>query len=217
MKMQMSSFRFFLPVPFLKREGPALPNKIFLILVVCLLTLMGCVESDEPVGQTPIRINAQEWEGTWVSLDRKTDTVVLQVVDASKGILLMEKSWMEKSWWDGKKIRVHSISSLLYLRKSGNWLFASWREDFKENTFWWGLIENWALEDGRRVILFWLPDWEEVSKMVSRGELPRSSMERKSGGAAPLGSLSLKHYRLMRDREKEIFTSAVMLVRPAKQ
>ena len=217
MKTLMSSFRFFLPVPLLKREGPALPNKIFLILVVCLLTLIGCVESEEPVGQTPIRINAQEWEGTWVSLDRKTDTVVLQVVDASKGILLMEKSWMEKSWWDGKKIRVHSISSLLYLRKSGNWLFASWNEDFKDKTFWWGLIENWALEDGRRVILLLLPDLEVVPRLITRGKLPGSSMERKAGELQPLGPLSPKHYRVMRDREKEIFTSDVMLVRQAKQ
>jgi hypothetical protein len=216
MKTMMSSSRFFLPVPEMRRKGMLLPNKILLVLVVCLLTLMGCVESEEPVGETPISIKAQEWEGTWISLDRKTDTVALQVVDASKGVLLMEKSWLEMSWFDGKEKRVHSITSLLYLRKSGNLLFASWREHFEDNTFWWGLIGNWALEDGRRVILFWLPDWEKVNPMISRGELPGSSMERKTGPEC-LGQLSPKHYRVLRDREKEIFIGPAVLVRQEKQ
>jgi hypothetical protein len=71
-----------------------LSNKILLILVICLLTLIGCVmESQEPVGETPASINPQEWEGTWILPEKKTGTSVLQVVDAPRGILLVKASW----------------------------------------------------------------------------------------------------------------------------
>lgn len=213
MKTVMSSSRFSLPVPVLKRYGLAVSNEIFLILVFCLLTVIGCFESQEPVGETPIGINPQEWEGTWVSLDKKTDTLVLQVVDAPQGILLMKKT----IWNDWKK-QVDSRTSVLYLRKSGDWLFASWKQEFEDKGFLWGRTGNWAMKDGRRVILFWLPDFEKVPRLITRGELPGRLVGGKEGKQEILGPLLPKHYRVLRDREKDIFSEGpAVFIRQAKQ
>lgn len=213
MKTVMSSFRFFLPVRDMNMKRKPWANKLLSILVICLLTLYGCLlESQEPVGEAPASINPQEWEGTWLSLEKKTDTLVLQVVDAPRGILLMKT----RTWSEEKRREVVSPYSEVYLRRTGNRLFASWKA-VGATTFTWGKIGNWALEDGGRVLLVWLPDEREISRLIKRGELP-GRLEGERGKEWPiLGALLPKHYRVMRDREKEIFSGPFVFVRQAKE
>ena len=214
MKTVMSSFSFFLPAPDLNRKRMPRPNKILPILLICLLAPAGCpMESQEPVGETPASINPQEWEGTWVSNNKEVDTRVLQSFNPTQGILIMKiKKWNEK------KKQEETETSWLYLRQSGNWLFASWREVGTSTFFWGGRIENLAMKDGGRVIVFWLPDFEKIPRLIARGELPGRLVEGKAGNQM-MGPLLPKHYQVMRDNEQEIFfrSEPFVLVRPAKQ
>jgi hypothetical protein len=103
---------------------------------------------------------------------------------------------------------------VLSLRQSGNCLFP------KDKTFWWGKIGNWALEDGGRVIVFWLPDHKEIYRLITGGKLPGVLMEGKAGKKEILGPLLPKHYQVLRDHEQEIFfreNNPLVLVRLAKQ
>jgi hypothetical protein len=216
MKTEMSSLRFLLPKTDMNKMRMLASNKILLILSVCLLTLIGCVmESQDPVGETPACINPQEWEGTWVSPGNKTDTDVmeLEVVDARQGIILMKMSW-----WEEKKKREESATAVLYLRQSGDWLFASWK-GVRDIPFAWGRIGNWAMEDGGRVIVFWLPDEKEVSRLIKGGELPGGLVGEKGKEELVLGPLLPMHYQVMRDNGQEIFfkNKPYVYVRPAKQ
>jgi hypothetical protein len=198
-------------------KGMPPSNKIFLILVIFLITLIGCVlESQEPVGQTPASINPQEWEGTWLLLERNNGTMVLQVVDAHRGSLLMK--W--RKWNKEKKQEKDSIKSELYLKQSGDWLFASWQEA-GYTTFTWGRIGNWAMEDGGWVIVFWLPDEGEISRLIKGGKLPGVLVGEKGKEKLVLGPLLPKHYQVMRDNEQKIFFNKwgdpSVFVRIAKQ
>jgi hypothetical protein len=217
MKTVMSFFQVFLPKPDMNRKRVLSSNKIILILAICLLTLIGCVmESQEPVGEAPASINPQEWEGTWVSVEKKTNTLVMQVVDAPRGILLMKMG----RWNEEKKKEEFSKDSEIYLRQSGDWLFANWK-GARDITYTWGRIGNWALDDGGRVIIFWLPDENEISGLIKEGKLPGCLVGEKGKEKLVLGPLLPKHYQVIRDNEQKIFFNNKydfsVLMRPAKQ
>jgi hypothetical protein len=192
MKTLMSSFRFFLPVPDLSRKGMPLSNRILLLLVLCLLALAGCVvEGQEPVGEAPASINPQEWEGTWVSHESDAGTRVLQIVDAPQGILLMKM----KQWNKEKKQEEDSLSYELFLRQSGDWLFASWKEADAPTFAWWGRIENRAMEDRGRVLLLWLPNSGKIISLVKEGLLPGQLVGEEGKERLVLGQLMPEHYQ----------------------
>ena len=217
MKTVMSSFSFFLPAPGMKRKGTPLSNKILLILAICLLTLIGClVESQEPVGETPASINPREWEGAWVLKDSDAGTtMILQIFNPPQGIFLMKlKKWNEK-----KKQEEYSETSWLYLRQSGDWLFASWRKVGASTFFWEGRIENRAMEDGGRVLLLWEPNPDKIDALIKEGLLPGRWVREKGKEQLILGPLLPKHYQVMRDNEREIFfkrNKPMILVRLAR-
>ena len=216
MKTVMSFSRFFLPVPDLNRKRVPLSNKILLILAICLLTLIGClVETQEPVGETPASINPQEWEGAWIEDDGYADTNrILQIFNPPQGIFLMKR----KKWNEKKKQEEYSETHWLYLRQSGDWLFASWRE-VGTSTFFWGRIENRAMEDRGRVLLLWLPNPDKIHALVKEGLLPGRWVGEKGKKQLILGPLLPKHYQVMRDNEREIFfkrNKPMILVRLAR-
>jgi hypothetical protein len=216
MKTVMSSFRFFLSWPGTTRRGMPVPNKILLVLVICLLTLIGClIESQEPVGETPAIINTQEWEGTWVSHESDAGTRVLQIFNPPQGIFLMKHKK-----WNAKKKEENFETSWLYLRQSGDMLFASWREVGTSTFFWGGRIENRAMEDRGRVMLLWLPKEGVISLLIKKGDLPVSWVGEKGKKYQILGPLLPHHYQVLRDHEQEIFfkgNKPIVLVRLAKQ
>ena len=108
---------------------------------------------------------------------------------------------------------------MLYLRQSGDWLFASWK-GVRDTPFAWVKIGNWAMDDGGRVIVSWLPDEKEVSRLIERGELPGRLVGEKGKEELVLGPLLPKHYQVIRDNEQKIFFNNKydfsVLVRPAK-
>ena len=217
MKTVMRSFRFFLPVSILKREELALSNKILLMLLICLLTLIGCLlPSQGPVGETPASINPQEWEGTWVSNDSDVGTRILQNFNPSQGIFIMKTETLNP-----QNKQKETETSWLYLRQSGDWIFASWREVGDSTFTWGGRVENLAREDKGRVLILWLPDGREIVRLIKRGELPGRLVGEKGKESPILGPLSPRHYQVMRDNEKRIFyakeNKPIVLVRLAKQ
>jgi hypothetical protein len=126
---------------------------------------------------------------------------------------------MKVSEWNEKKKREDSTTVWLFIRQSGDLLFANMK-GVRDTPFIWGRIGNWAMEDGRRIIVFWVPQEKEVSRLIKRGELPGHLVGEKGKEELVLGPLLPRHYQLMRDNEERIFVKKgdlFVLVRPARQ
>ena len=57
-----------------------------LVTIVCAFFIAGCslVYSTGPMGEVPLSVKAEEWEGTWM---HKDGSVFIHVVDATNGLL----------------------------------------------------------------------------------------------------------------------------------
>jgi len=114
------------------------------VAIILLMLLPGClVYSKVPVGEGPASIQPKEWEGIWLGLPDFLPFVI-KVKDPQQGILRV--TWMERPFTGPK---LESIE--LYLRSSGKWLLASWKEEDK-NYYAWGRIQS---KEER--LLLWLP------------------------------------------------------------
>ena len=124
-----------------------------------LLTTCGCnsVISKRPVGEKPARIVAKEWEGNWVTTD---GAVKVKVIDAEKGTLKV--FWLEDDNQGNPAMKIAEVE----LRESGEWLFASTKED-KGRGYVWGRIKN---ED--RQIKLWSPDDKLFKQSLKDGVFP---------------------------------------------
>lgn len=128
-------------------------------LGLSLAFLSGChaVYSTHPVGEAPVSVSPDDWEGTWVHKDGAVTVVVL---DQEKGVL--EIGWVEK-----KQERLKLERYKVLLRKSGEWLFGSVQDPDKPKLYVWGRIKN---EDGQ--IVLWAPDVQKARALVEKGVLP---------------------------------------------
>ena len=77
------------------------------------------VASKGPVGETPVMLNAKDWDGTWFSPGG--DYCMMKVKNEKEGVLRL-------AWFENDKEMTHK-SSDVFIRKSGNWLFASTKEE----------------------------------------------------------------------------------------
>ncbi len=99
MKTVMSSFSFFLPVPGNeKEEEGVLSNKILPILVICLLTLTGClVKVRNPWARPPPVSTPGNGKGPGFQSNDPGTTRVLQIFNPPQGIFILKiKKWNEK-------------------------------------------------------------------------------------------------------------------------
>jgi hypothetical protein len=132
--------------------------RLTLFAGACLLLLAGCnaVYSDKPVGETPVVVTPEEWEGTWA---HKEGAVTVAVSDGAKGLL--DVGWVEKK--QGQLVFEHYRVQLL---QSGRWMFGSTEDSKRPAHFVWGSIEK----DGEQLIL-WTPNVARVRELVATGEL----------------------------------------------
>jgi hypothetical protein len=101
----------------MKRRGPLSS------VLICLAlggVLGGCsaVLSTRPIGEQPLVLVAEEWDGTWTDSE---DFLEIRVVDAEQGRL--EAAWIEK---DDEGFELERIEVLI--RQSGETTFANARE-----------------------------------------------------------------------------------------
>lgn len=131
------------------------------IIIVSFVLAISCgcsaVISSHPVGEKPAKIIAKDWEGNWESTD---SAVRVKVVDENRGLL--KAFWME----DDKQGNPAMKTAEVELRESGDWLFASVREEGKNRGYLWGRIKN---ED--RQVIVWMPDENSFRKMVTESVL----------------------------------------------
>lgn len=156
-----------------------------------LLTTCGCnaVISKRPVGEKPARIVAKEWEGKWVTSD---GAVMVKVIDAEKGTLKV--FWLE----DDKQSNPAMKTADVELRESGEWLFASTKEEDKGRGYVWGRIKN---ED--RQIMVWSPDDTLFKQLMKEGVFPGKV----DGDEVILDELKPQHLKIITSGERGVLFS----------
>jgi hypothetical protein len=176
---------------------------VFAGLTLILLSSTGCeaVIVDDPIGLTPLTLEDNEWEGTWVGYASGEEGTVagsIQVVDAENGVI--QVTWIASD--DVSTARI-------YLREAAGWTFAS--IPYPGSLFQYGLDEQIDPADETQYvwtrivkqdqsIFFWVPDVARFAEMVSNGRIPGTVETRESepgpfgGTEVRLGDLELEDY-----------------------
>jgi hypothetical protein len=103
---------------------------------------------------------AKEWEGSWLGPD---GVVNIKVVDAESGTLSI--AWLEHDEQGQPAMKTAAVE----LRESGDWLFASTREESKGGSrgYLWVRIKK-----EHRQIIAWEPDGQLFAQFVRDGVIP---------------------------------------------
>ena len=131
-----------------------------LICVAFFLLVATCacnpVISKKAVGETPAKLIAAEWDGSWITAD---GPVNLRVVEPEKGIL-------SASWIEEEQGRATLKTATVELRTQGDWLFANMQEDNKGKSrgYLWVRVKK----DARQIIV-WEPDHDRFAEMIRQG------------------------------------------------
>jgi hypothetical protein len=135
-----------------------LPGLLFGGLLILALTGCSAVYTIQPIGEKPSKIEARDWEGTWI---HKEGSVTVRVMDEEDGLLRI--AWIERKG-EGLAFETHDVQ----LRETGSWVFANTKDDdTDEPRYLWALIKR----DGKQVIV-WLPDEAKFKVLVEEGKLP---------------------------------------------
>lgn len=158
----------------------------FATVIALLFALVSCTTATAPVGESPLRVDPSEWEGTWTALAEENRwEVSIGVTDAENGVLEVTGLFEE----DGSRERT------VYLREGGGWVFASTLDDRRapesEDS---PPRYQWARIDANPSrILLWAPVFEKFRDLIDEGRLPAPE----SGSGANLGSLRPEDYELL--------------------
>jgi len=147
-----------------------------------MAVLSGCsaAYSIKPMGEHPLALVPEEWEGTWV---HKDGTVTVAVTDAAKGMI--EVGWVEK-----RQGRLAFEAYQVQLLKSGEWLFGNVHYQDKPGHYLWGRVSK---DDGQLVL--WVPDVAKIKALVEKAILPGTLIN--DGEDVVLGGLSAAHLQVI--------------------
>ena len=166
----------------------------FACIGLLLLALPACnaVYVDEPIGERPLVLDPEEWEGTWLV---GGGTVVMEVVDQNEGLLKI--AWVEGGYQGGLELE----SAIIQLRGYDDWIFGTLMEyesdDAEGAGYPWGIARQ-----GDDQILILLPDVGKFRALVEAGDLPG----RVDGEDVYLESLELEHLaRILSDEHPFLF------------
>jgi hypothetical protein len=145
------------------KEG-SMKLAVLLFASLVVLALSGCsaVYVTQPMGEKPWRIEAQDWDGTWI---HKEGSVTVKVLDGENGVLRIAS--IEPKEKD-LVFETHDVQ----LRQSGSCIFASTKADSStdEPRYLWARLKR----DGKQVIV-WLPAGPEFKALVQAQKLPGRS------------------------------------------
>ena len=128
-------------------------------LVLCVaLVAVSCnaVYTPHPMGEEPLLLEHDEWEGTWMTAE---GSGVIKVLDVEGGLLRL--AWVEDS---DKGLRFEKIDALL--RSSGEFIFANVKDE-ETGLYTWVKVEK----EGDQLVV-WDPDLEKFRALVKEGKLP---------------------------------------------
>jgi hypothetical protein len=134
-------------------------NKILtLAAAATALLLTGCtgVYSPQPFGDKPHALTAADWDGTWATCD---SAMLVRVTDSAAGKLQYSETKVEKGAFVTK-------TTDIFVRESGDWLFASIADESTHDRYEWARIRR----DGDQVIV-WVPDKDAFRALVQSGKL----------------------------------------------
>lgn len=142
--------------------------------VLLALLVVGCqsVWATKPLGETPSKINASDWEGIWSS-----ESLLLRIAvgDAAGGVLRV--SVLEEN--GAPRDELYTV----FLRNCCGTTFASFRPGDAADVYWWGPV---AVSGDDLVV--WEPDAQQFRALVKGGKL-QGRIE--AGGDVRLGELSV--------------------------
>jgi hypothetical protein len=145
------------------------------------------VASKGLIGETPVVLNAKEWDGTW--FNPGGDYCMMKVKNENEGILRL-------AWIENDREMIYKTSDV-FIRKSGNWLFASTKEDDEkaaaDSLYVWAIIKK-----SRRTLFIWLPNEERFKKLIEAKTLPGEIKK----GVVMLGDLKPEHMKIITSEEK---------------
>ncbi len=144
----------------------------------CIIVLSGCsaAYSIKPMGEQPLVLVPEEWEGTWI---HKEGTVTVAVTDSAKGVI--EVGWVEK-----RQGRLAFEAYQVQLLKSGDWLFGNAQDQDKTSHYFWGRVSK---DDSQ--LTLWVPDVAKIKALVEKTVLPGTLIN--DGEDVVLGELSAAH------------------------
>jgi hypothetical protein len=150
--------------------------------VALALTLSACsaVLVREPIGEAPYPVQEKEWEGEWIHED---GLIFIRVADEDEGALLL-------AGVEEKDEVLGLETSKVTLRRSGEWVFASLRDETasaKEDEYVWARIRK--ADD---MIIVWLPDADKFKGLIEEGILPGET-----GDGILLKDLKKEHYEII--------------------
>lgn len=163
-------------------------------MLVCTL-LAGCsaIYSPVPVGEHPVVLSAEDWNGTWLADE---SIALIEVTDADNGKLKV-------AFVEDMEMEVMEF----IVRSSGEWMFSSMldEEDTEDELskdknvdgqprYLWGRIEL----DGNKILL-WEPDIPRFKTLIEAGKIPGKIEESEGfgGGNIYLGELTREHYKII--------------------
>jgi hypothetical protein len=115
------------------------------------------VTSHQIVGETPAKLEAEAWEGTWMTPDKHV--LHLRVKDADQGVI-------EAAWIEEKNDQFVMEANELLIRQQGDWLWANLKDE-DSGDFLFGRITQ---PDDER-LLSWPAHAQGFAEAVRRGKL----------------------------------------------
>ena len=152
-----------------------------ILLGLCALSAVGCsqVLVKAPVGDSPLSIEASEWEGDWLALTPDQDefeTISIKVADADRGMI---RVFVVQ---DGK-VQAADV----HLRQAGPDVFASTLK--AEPRSLGRFIFLGRVIKRENAIFVWAPDMGRFRRLVAQGQLRASSTANDRTGDVVLESL----------------------------
>lgn len=145
----------------------------------------GCaaVYVDAPVGEIPVALDPDEWDGTWIV---DGNAVVFKVLDPEGG--LIQLGWIESE----EEGELTVGRALLHLREAGERMFATLESDESEEGWhYWALVIR--TEENLLVLE---PKVDRFRGLVQEGRLP-GHVEGESGSDVYLTGMEPRHLNLI--------------------
>ena len=137
-------------------------KKLTYYMVLCFVIIItGChsVFTSHPMGDNPIKIAGENWNGTWINKD---GSVVVKVTDPEKGHLIAALIESKK---DDLILKKYDIE----IRGTNNFTFINFKMKDEKGTmrYVWGKINK---DD--KTIVIWAPNIEMFRELVNAKKLP---------------------------------------------
>jgi hypothetical protein len=156
--------------------------------VLVVLGACSSVTTPSPLGEKPVELRSEEWNGLWRGPEKSF--VIVQVENATSGTLRIAFPENEDS-------PLNLTSATIALRESNNWVFASIKndKDDKDKSDEWTWLRVVKNED---TMVVYAPRVDRFVKLVEDKLLPGAV----DGNNVKLGALRPEHLNLITSEDK---------------